>query len=176
MGGRRCLSSGLERIDVPAPAIGRRASLRRWATSPPRRQGRCSFSTCTRSLPTAKTWRGTPAVSAGVPGWRGKLSSMPPARTAVLGSDAPEFVRARVDGRVMHPNQPPAVPVSSPACVPPAPARPLHREKIDRLSPLNYAIYLATVRARQRLRQRQRRHDPVAGTRPNGGYQTVTLP
>lgn len=64
------------------------------------------------------------------------------------------------------------LPVQAPLVLP----RSLNRAVIERLSPSDYAIYLAVVRARQRLSRQGRRNDPVAGTRPSGGYQTVTVP
>lgn len=57
--------------------------------------------------------------------------------------------------------------------LPPAPYRRLCQREIEQLSASDYAIYLATIRARQRLQQCGRRNDPIDLPRPSGGYQTV---
>ena len=75
----------------------------------------------------------------------------------------------------MNSTRKPLAPVVLPVHVSLAVSRPLPREQIERLSSSDHAIYLATVRARQRLLRRGRRNDPMDTTRPSGGYQTVTL-
>ena len=75
----------------------------------------------------------------------------------------------------MNPARQRTASVVLPVQVPLALPRPSSREEIERLSPSDYAIHLATVRARQRLSRQGRRNDPVNGPRPSGGYQTITL-
>ena len=76
----------------------------------------------------------------------------------------------------MNPTRPHVASVVLPVQTRLALPRPLGREEIERLSPSDYAIYLAAMHARQRLSRKGRRNDPVETIRLSGGYQTITLP